>query len=49
LLQDICTRLAGHQHKRMHLLRRLRAAGAMGEPAEGGSVAGASRSDSMKL
>ena len=31
LLQDICTRLAGHQHKRMHLLRRLRcAAGASG-------------------
>ena len=26
LLQDICTRLAGHQHKRMHLLRRLRCA-----------------------
>lgn len=26
LLQDITTRLAGHQHKRMHLLRRLRLA-----------------------
>jgi pyruvate kinase len=49
LLQDICTRLAGHQHKRMHLLRRLRcaadAAAAGEQPCGGGAAAADSRSD----